>query len=109
RAAIGLALVLVALLVLTRAAAEWLGGGGAVLAAGLGGLADAHASAIAAASLAPATVPVGTAVLACGAALAANTVVKLVLALVAGGPRFALRLAGWLLPVVAAFAGVVAL
>ncbi|GAA0262374.1 hypothetical protein GCM10010492_74320 [Saccharothrix mutabilis subsp. mutabilis] len=100
RAAIGLALVLVALLVVTRAAADRLGGGGAVLAAGLGGLADAHAAAVAAASLAPAAIPVATAVLACGAALAANTVVKLVLALVAGGPGFAARLAAWLAPVV---------
>ncbi len=104
RAALGLTLILVTLLVLTRAAAEWLGSGGAVAAAGVGGLADAHAAAIAAASLAPQTIPVTTAVLACGAALAANTVVKLVLALTAGGPRFAATLAAWLTPVVTAVA-----
>lgn len=61
-----------------------------------------RAAAIAAASLAPQAIPVHTAVLACGAALATNTVVKLVLATVAGGPGFALRLAAWLAPVVAA-------
>ncbi|MDX8034256.1 DUF4010 domain-containing protein [Lentzea sp. BCCO 10_0856] len=89
-------------LVITRAAAEWLGGGGVVAAGALGGLADAHAAAIAAASLAPQAISVHIAVLACGAALATNTVVKLVLATVAGGPRFALRLAAWLAPVIVA-------
>ncbi|USX54472.1 DUF4010 domain-containing protein [Lentzea sp. HUAS12] len=104
RAAVTLAAVLVSFLVITRSAAEWFGGGGVVAASALGGLADAHAAAIAAASLAPQAIPVHTAVLACGAALATNTVVKLVLATVTGGPGFALRLGGWLVPVVAAVA-----
>lgn len=104
KAALTLAAVLVLFLVITRAAAEWLGGGGVVAAGALGGLADAHAAAIAAASLAPHAISVHTAVLACGAALATNTVVKLVLATVAGGPRFAVRLAAWMAPVVAAVA-----
>ncbi|TWP48448.1 MgtC/SapB family protein [Lentzea tibetensis] len=104
RAALTLTLILVVFLVLTRAAADWLGGGGVVAAGALGGLADAHASAIAAASLAPQSISVSTAVFACGAALAANTVVKLVLATIAGGPRFALHLGAWLLPVIAAVA-----
>ena len=104
KAALSLAAVLVLFLVATRAAAEWLGGGGVVAASAIGGLADAHAAAIAAASLAPQSIPVHTAVLACGAALATNTVVKLVLATVTGGPRFALRLGAWLAPVVAAVA-----
>lgn len=99
RAAVSLTLILVALLVATRFAADRLGGGGVVTATALGGLADAHAAAIAAASLAPQAIPVATAVLACGAALATNTAVKLVLAGIAGGPRFALRLGAWLLPV----------
>lgn len=102
KAALSLAAILVLFLVVTRAAAEWLGGGGVVAAGALGGLADAHAAAIAAASLAPQSIPVHTAVLACGAALATNTIVKLVLATVAGGPRFALQLAAWLAPVVVA-------
>lgn len=104
KAALTLAGVLVLFLVITRAAAEWLGGGGVVAAGALGGLADAHAAAIAAASLAPQAIPVHTAVLACGAALATNTVVKLVLAAVAGGPGFAAKLAAWLAPVVVAVA-----
>jgi uncharacterized membrane protein (DUF4010 family) len=104
KAAVVLAGVLVLLLVITRTAAEWLGGGGVVAAGALGGLADAHAAAIAAASLAPQAIPVHTAVLACGAALATNTVVKVVLAAVAGGPGFAVKLAAWLAPVVVAVA-----
>ncbi|MFJ5993269.1 MgtC/SapB family protein [Lentzea sp. NPDC092896] len=102
KAALSLAAVLVLFLVVTRAAADWLGGGGVVAAGALGGMADAHAAAIAAASLAPQSISVRIAVLACGAALATNTVVKLVLATVAGGPRFALQLAAWLAPVVVA-------
>ncbi|MET8764272.1 DUF4010 domain-containing protein [Lentzea sp. NPDC004782] len=104
KAALSLAAILVLFLVVTRAAAAWLGGGGVVAAGALGGLADAHAAAIAAASLAPQSISVRTAVVACGAALATNTVVKLVLAAVAGGPRFALRLAAWLAPAVVAVA-----
>ncbi|MGW4209289.1 MgtC/SapB family protein [Lentzea sp. NPDC004789] len=104
KAALSLAAILVLFLVVTRAAADWLGGGGVVAAGALGGLADAHAAAIAAASLAPQAISVHTAVLACGAALATNTVVKLVLATVAGGPRFALKLAGRLAPAVVAVA-----
>lgn len=103
KAALSLAAILVLFLVATRAAADWLGGGGVVAAGALGGLADALAAASAAASLAPQSISVHIAVLACGAALATNTVVKLVLATVAGGPRFALRLAAWLMPVVVAF------
>ncbi|MFB9502783.1 hypothetical protein ACFFR6_37880 [Saccharothrix mutabilis subsp. capreolus] len=57
--------------------------------------------AVAEASPAPAAIPVATAGLACGAVPAANTAVRLVLALVAGGPGFAARLAAWLAPVVA--------
>jgi uncharacterized membrane protein (DUF4010 family) len=102
KAALSLAAILVLFLVGTRAAADWLGGGGVIAAGAVGGLADAHAAAIAAASLAPQSISVHTAVLACGAALATNTVVKLVLATVAGGPRFALQLAAWLAPVIVA-------
>ncbi|MET9634059.1 DUF4010 domain-containing protein [Lentzea sp. NPDC006480] len=97
-----LAAILVLFLVGTRVAAGRLGGGGVVAAGALGGLADAHAAANAAASLAPQSIPVHTAVLAGGAALATNTAVKLVLATVAGGPRFACQLAARLVPVVAA-------
>lgn len=104
RAALSLAAILVLFLVVTRAAADRLGGGGVVAAGALGGLADAHAAAIAAASLAPQAISVHTAVVACGAALATNTAVKLVLATATGGPAFALRLAAWLVPAVAAVA-----
>ncbi|MBP2329476.1 uncharacterized membrane protein (DUF4010 family) [Kibdelosporangium banguiense] len=101
RSALSLALVL---LVATRAAADWLGGGGVVAAAAAGGLADAHASAVASASLAPHAIPVGTAVLAAAVALVTNLVVKLALAGGLGGGEFVARLACWLATPVAAVA-----
>ncbi len=108
RSAIVLAAVLVILLVATTAAAGWLGAGGVLAAAAAGGLADAHAAAVAAASLAPHTIPVGTAVLASALALSTNTVVKLTLAGSLGGVRVALRLAQWLAAPVVAVAVTVA-
>lgn len=108
-AAVVLAAILVVLLVGTRAAADLLGAAGAVAAAAIGGLADAHAASLAAASVAGQTIAVATAVLAVGAALATNTVVKLGLAVAAGSAGFAGRLACWLVaPVAAAAAGLLA-
>ncbi|CAM01752.1 uncharacterized membrane protein (DUF4010 family) [Saccharopolyspora erythraea NRRL 2338] len=109
RAALSLALLLVVLLLATRAAADLLGDRGVLAAAFAGGLADAHAASVAAAALAGAVVPVGTAVLAVGAALLSNTLIKLVLAAAAGGPRFAVRLALLLISPAAAVAAGIAL
>jgi uncharacterized membrane protein (DUF4010 family) len=109
RAAISLALLLVVLLLVTRAAADLLGDRGVLAAAFAGGLADAHAASVAAATLAGAVVPVGTAVLAVGAALLSNTLIKLVLAAAAGGPHFAVRLALLLIPPAAAVTAGIAL
>lgn len=107
-AAIGLAVLLVVMLVLTKAAAAVLGGGGVVAAAAVGGLADAHASSLAAVTLVGHSIGAGVGLAAVGAALATNTVVKLVLAALAGGPRFAGRLALWLLgPAAAVTVGMV--
>ncbi|OKH68298.1 hypothetical protein EB72_01835, partial [Mycobacterium sp. SWH-M1] len=77
-----------------------LGAQGAVLAAFAAGLADAHAGAVAAASLAAkGAVTVDTALLAIAAALGSNLLVKVVLAFTAGGRRFGLRfMAGMALP-----------
>ena len=77
-------------------------------AAAAGGLADAHAAAVAAASMAPQAIPVGTAVSAAALALATNTVVKLALAGGLGGAKFVLRLACWLAAPVAAVAVTIA-
>lgn len=106
RAALMLALILVAMLMLTRAAAGLFGAKGVITAAAVGGLADAHSSSLAAVTLAGHSVTVGTALLAVGAALATNTLVKLTLAGTAGGLRFAGLLAAWLaVPAAAVTAG----
>lgn len=102
--AVVLALVLTAVLFLGRWGQATFGGAGAVAVSGLAGLADAHAGALAAAQLAASgQIPVSTAVWAVSAALASNTVLKVVLAVTAGGPRVGLRFAALLVAPVAAF------
>jgi len=73
-----------------------------VLATSAAGLADAHAGAVAAASLAAkGDVTVNTALVALAAALGSNLLVKTVLAFTAGGRRFGLGfLAGMAVPAV---------
>lgn len=102
KATLSLAGILLIMLIATRAAANWLGGGGAVAAAAVGGLADAHAPALAAASAVGDTLSVQSATLAAAAAIGTNLVVKLVLAAVVGSVSFALRLTAWLVPPTAA-------
>ena len=110
RPALVLAAILTGALLLGRWAAEVLGAEGAVLAAGAAGLADAHAGA-----LAPATLheigglDLAPTLIAVGVAVAANTITKLAVAAAAGGTRFALRFAVGLLPGVAAFLAVLVL
>ncbi|MDX1880702.1 DUF4010 domain-containing protein [Mycolicibacterium sp. 141076] len=92
RPALILAAVLTLALLVGRWGADVLGSGGAVLAAFAAGLADAHAGAVAAASLAAkGDISVDTALLAVAAALGSNLIVKTVLAFTAGGRRFGLR------------------
>jgi uncharacterized membrane protein (DUF4010 family) len=89
--ALVLAAVLTVALLVGRWGAAVLGPNGAVAAAFAAGLADAHAGAIAAASLAAkGDVTVDTALIAIGAALGSNLLVKSVLAFTAGGRRFGL-------------------
>jgi uncharacterized membrane protein (DUF4010 family) len=107
RPALVLAAILTGALLLGRWAAEVLGTKGAVLAAGAAGLADAHAGALAPATLHEAgKLDLATALIAVGVAVAANTVTKLAVAVTAGGARFGLRFAVGLLPGVAAFLAV---
>ncbi|MEV0702796.1 DUF4010 domain-containing protein [Saccharopolyspora sp. NPDC050389] len=107
RITLSLTLLLVLLLLVTRAAADLLGGRGVLAAAFIGGLADTHTTAVATATLASTVIPTGVAVLGVGAALLSNTLIKLVLAAAAGGPRFAARLAALLvLPAVAVATGI---
>jgi uncharacterized membrane protein (DUF4010 family) len=100
RPALILAAVLIFALLVGRWGAEVLGPQGAVLAAFGAGLADAHAGAIAAATLAAAgDITVDTALVAIAAALGSNLLVKIVLAFAAGGRRFGLGfLAGMAIP-----------
>ena len=72
------------------------------------GLADTHAPAASAAQLVAAgRIDVATATLGVLVAFSANSVSKLVVATIAGGPGFALRLAPGIVAINAAFAGVV--
>jgi uncharacterized membrane protein (DUF4010 family) len=102
RPALILAAVLTAALLVGRWGADVLGSGGTVLAAFAAGLADAHAGAVAAASLAAkGDITVDTALVAIAAALGSNLIVKTVLAFTAGGRTFGLRfLAGMTPPAV---------
>jgi uncharacterized membrane protein (DUF4010 family) len=86
--------ILTGFLVLAAFAEHVLGPGAAVATIAAAGLADSHAGALTAANLASqGTLTPQTAVLAAMAALATNTVVKLILAHVAGGRRASTTLA----------------
>lgn len=102
RPALALAAVLTLALLVSRWAADMLGPNGLVLAAFAAGLADAHAGAVAAASLAAkGDVTVDAALIAIAAALGSNLLVKGVLAFTSGGRRFGLAfLAGMAAPTV---------
>ena len=107
--ALVLAAILTAALLIGRWAAEVLGPDWAIVAAGAAGLADAHAGALGPATLADSEViTVAAGLVGIATAVAANTVTKLVIALTAGGWRFAARVAFGLLPGVAAFFAVLA-
>jgi uncharacterized membrane protein (DUF4010 family) len=103
RPALILAAVLTFALLVGRWGADVLGPKGVVLATFAAGLADAHAGAVAAASLAAkGDTTVDTALVAIAAALGSNLLVKTVLAFTAGGRRFGLGfLAGTTLPAIA--------
>ncbi|BBY01617.1 MgtC/SapB family protein [Mycobacterium seoulense] len=91
RPALILAAVLTFALLVGRWGADMLGPRGLVLATFAAGLADAHAGAVAAASLAAkGDVTVDTSLVAIAAALGSNLLVKTVLAFTAGGRRFGL-------------------
>lgn len=102
-----LAAILVFALLVGRWGAEVLGPRGAVLGALGAGLADAHAGSVAAASLAAnGDIAVSTALAAVAAALASNTLVKIVVAFSSGGRRFGLGFAAGVAAPAAVFAGV---
>lgn len=99
RPALILAAVLTFALLLGRWGGDVLGPQGTILAAFAAGLADAHAGAVAAASLAArGDVTADTALIAIGAALGSNLLVKAILAFVAGGRTFGLRFVAGMAP-----------
>jgi len=85
-------------------AADLVGDGAAVLVAGLTGLADAHAGALAAASMSVAgDLPASTTALAIGAAVFGNMIVKVAVSFVVGGRGFGVRFAAAVVPATAVF------
>jgi uncharacterized membrane protein (DUF4010 family) len=108
------AVLLAGLLTVVLVGVAWLrehvGAEAAVAGAALAGAADVHSAAAATASLAAdGALETGTAVVAIGAALAMNTVTKIVVAFVGGGPTFGRRFAARLVLPIAVVAAALAL
>lgn len=105
--AVGFAAAVSAILLISASANALLGSRGLVVASALAGFADAHSPSIAVAALVAAgKLPAGDAVLPILLAFTTNSVSKAVLAVTAGGPRFAVPVvAGVVLVTLAAFAG----
>lgn len=102
------AFLFAAVLMIASLAGEWaaalVGDGAAVLVAGLTGLADAHAGALAAASMSVAgDLPVSTTALAVGAAVFGNMVVKVLVSFAVGGRGFGVRFAAAVVPATGVF------
>ncbi len=106
-ASIGFAGLIGAVLTVSAALNAWVGESGVLLTAAVSGLADAHAAAAASASLVVAgKIPEPVAVIAILVGLSANTMVKAMLAVTAGGPAYARRIIpGLVLMVAAAWLG----
>ncbi len=110
RPALLLAGVLTVALLVGRWVVDVIGPRATLLASGGAGLADAHAGALAAATLHQrGQVGVSTALLGVAAALCTNTVVKCTLAFVAGGRRFGWRFTAGVLPAYAVFVAATAI
>jgi uncharacterized membrane protein (DUF4010 family) len=100
-AVLKLALLLGAVALLARLAAEWLGAEAVLVVAALTGLADVDAVTLSVPQLVPASLTVGIAATAIGVAVASNIVAKAAYALGIGGAGYGLRIA---LPSLAALA-----
>lgn len=97
------AATLSAVLLLSAALTEWFGEAGAIAGAGLAGFVDAHAAGISIASMAASgKITPDAAVVPILAGFTTNTVTKIVLAVTAGGRKFALFVAPGLVLVAAA-------
>jgi uncharacterized membrane protein (DUF4010 family) len=107
--ALGLALMMAAMLLLSAALRNWLGEAGVTVGAVVGGFVDAHAASISVASLAAsAKMTPLEAVLPILATITSNAVAKIAMAIGMGSRAFALRLVpGLVAPIIAAWAAVV--
>jgi len=102
-AALAFGTILATVMLASAALRAWFGDAGAIAAAGVAGLADAHAAAISVGALvASGAMAPDSAVLPILAGLTTNTVSKVVFATTAGGRRFALRVTPGLVLVAAA-------
>lgn len=103
KTAVSFAAVVSVVLVVSAALSAWLGGRGTLLAAGVTGLADAHATAASAASLVKAgKLPLDTALWAIIIGLSTNSLMKAAVAFHAGGSAYAARIVPGLVLVIAA-------
>lgn len=103
RKALGLAVLVSAVTVLSAALQAWFGRTGLWVGAAVAGFADTHSAAVSVASLVAAgKLPVEDAAVPILCALTTNTVTKLVVAVAAGGTRFAARIAPGLILLIAA-------
>jgi uncharacterized membrane protein (DUF4010 family) len=107
KAAVGFAIMVSTILVAAAALQQWYGGRGVLAAAALAGFVDAQSAAISVAALvASGKLMANDALFPIVAGLTTNTVSKMVVAAVAGGRAFALRvIPGLILVVAAAWAG----
>lgn len=92
-AAVGFTAIVASLLVLVAALNHWLGPQGVLLSAFLGGLVDAHAAAASVASvMSRADMGLNAATWAILVGVTSNTLMKLIVALQSGGPKYAWRI-----------------
>jgi uncharacterized membrane protein (DUF4010 family) len=107
KTAVAFALTVSVILVVSAALQQWYGEKGVLAAAALAGFVDTHSAAISVASLvASGKLAPSDALLPIVAGLSTNTVSKMVVATIAGGRAFALRvIPGLIIVVAAAWAG----
>lgn len=103
KTALAFAATIAAMLFASAALNSWLGKAGVIVAAGVAGFADTHSAAVSVASLVAAgKMSARDAVIPCLAGLTTNTITKAVLAVTAGGRRFAIQIIPGLILVIAA-------
>jgi uncharacterized membrane protein (DUF4010 family) len=106
RAALTFVAIVASILLISALLSKYFGQNGAMVAAAVGGLADAHAPAASVAQLNVAgTLTLGSAMIAITLALATNSLSKMVLAFANGTRGFGLAIAAGLTLMIAAFAG----